>query len=103
MPDLPSFMSFPKPGSGPPDGGAQFFGGGNVADATLTQTVDLSAAAADIDSGAATYNLSGWLGGWLFNLSSASVKVDFLDSNKTYLGTASIGPVGFWNASSTPG
>ena len=94
MPDLPSFMSFPKANSGPPDGGVQFFGGGNVADATLTQLVDLGAASTDIDTGAATYNLSGWLGGWLFNLSSASVKVDFLDSNKTYLGTASIGPVG---------
>ena len=42
MPDLPSFMSFPKANSGPPDGGVQFFGGGNVASSTLTQLVDLS-------------------------------------------------------------
>ena len=94
LPDLPSFMSFPKAHNGPPDGGAQFFGGGNVADSTLTQTVDLSAAALDIDTGAVTYNLSAWLGGWLANLSSASVKVDFLDVNRTYLDSTSIGPVG---------
>lgn len=94
LPDLPSFMGYPKAYNGPPDGGAQMFGGGNVADSTLTQIVDLNAAAAEIDTGAVTYNLSGWLGGWLANLSSASVKVDFLDHNKTYLGTTSIGPVG---------
>ncbi len=94
LPDLPSFMGYPKAYNGPPDGGAQMFGGGNVADSTLTQIVDLNGAAAEIDTGAVTYNLSGWLGGWLANLSSASVKVDFLDHNKTYLGTTSIGPVG---------
>ena len=94
LPNLPSFMGYPKAHNGPPDGGAQFFGGGNVADSTITQTVDLSDAAAEIDTGTVTYNLSGWLGGWLANLSSASVKVDFLDHNKTYLGTTSIGPVG---------
>ncbi|MCH9710156.1 MAG: hypothetical protein K0U69_11695 [Actinomycetia bacterium] len=94
LPNLPSFMGYPKAHSGPPDGGAQMFGGGNVADSQLTQIVDLSAAAADIDAGEVTYNLSGWLGGWLANLSSASVKVDFLDANKTYLDTTSIGSVG---------
>jgi hypothetical protein len=94
MPDLPPFMGFPKASSGPSDGGAQFFGGGNVATATLSQTVDLSGASAQIDAGAATYTLSGWLGGYLLDLSAASVKVDFLDSNRTYLGTTSIGPVG---------
>ena len=94
FPDLPSFMSFPKPGSGPADGGNQFFGGGNVGDATLTQTVDLSAAGAEIDLGGVAYNLSGWLGGWLYNPSQASVKVNFLDANKTYLGQTSIGAVG---------
>ncbi|MGB0877146.1 MAG: alkaline phosphatase family protein [Mycobacterium sp.] len=94
LPNLPSFMGYPKAHNGPPDGGAQMFGGGNVADSQLTQIVDLSAAAADIDTGEVTYNLSGWLGGWLANLSSASVKVDFLDANKTYLDTTSIGSVG---------
>jgi hypothetical protein len=94
MPDLPSFMSFPKAKSGPDDGGAQFFGGGDVATGSLTQIVDLSGAAVDIDTGTVTYNLSGWLGGYLLDPSAASVKVSFLDSNKTYLGSAKIGPVG---------
>ena len=31
MPDLPSFLGFPKAGSGPADGGNQFFGGGVAA------------------------------------------------------------------------
>ncbi|MGI9125816.1 MAG: alkaline phosphatase family protein, partial [Mycobacterium sp.] len=94
FPDLPAFMGFPTAASGPSDGGAQFFGGGNVADATLTQRVDLTAAGAAIDLGGVSYNLSGWLGGWLLNPSAASVKVNFLDTNEAYLGSTSIGPVG---------
>jgi len=94
MPDMPSFMGYPKAHNGPPDGGEQMFGGGNVADSQMTQTVDLSAAAADIDTGTVTYDLSAWLGGYLFNFSSAKVEVDFLDANKTYLDAASVGPVG---------
>lgn len=94
MPDLPSFLGFPKAASGPPDGGNKFFGGGDVATGTLTQTVDLRAASADIDQGAVPYNLSGWLGGYLSDTSGASVKVDFLDQNQTYLGSGKIGRVG---------
>ena len=93
MPDLPSFLGFPKAKSGPADGGNQFFGGGDVATGTLTQTVDLRAAAGEIDGGTVSYNLSGWLGGYLSDPSGASVKVDFLDGNKTYLGSAAIGRV----------
>lgn len=93
MPDLPSFMGYPKASSGPADGGAQFFGGGNVDTSTLTQTVDLSGAGAQIDLGTVGYNLGGWLGGWLINTSQASVKVNFLDSNRLYLGAGEIGPV----------
>ncbi len=94
MPNLPPFLGYPKAQSGPADGGNQFFGGGDVATATLTQTVDLRAVSSDIDSGTTTFNLSGWLGGYLFDKSAASVKVDFLDANKTYLGTAGLSPVG---------
>ena len=97
MPTLPTFMGYPQANSGPPNGGEQFFGGGNVATATLTQTVDLSSIGADIDLGGVNYNLSGWLGGYLFNPSAASVKVSFLDSNRTYLGASSIGPVSMWD------
>ena len=49
-PTLPAFLGFPTSDSGPPSG-QQFFGGGPVATSTLTQTVDLSAAAPQIDTG----------------------------------------------------
>ncbi|MDA0252791.1 MAG: hypothetical protein O3A42_17900, partial [Actinobacteria bacterium] len=94
MPDLPSFLSFPKAKSGPADGGNQFFGGGDIATGTLTQTVDLRGAATEIDQGATTYNLSAWLGGFLFDRSGSSVKVSFLDENQTYLGDAKLNRVG---------
>ena len=94
MPDLPSFLSFPKAKTGPADGGAQFFGGGDVSTGVLSQTIDLSAASGAIDGGLVSYTLSGWFGGFLFDPSSASLQVNFLDGNKLYLGSAQIGPVG---------
>jgi len=94
MPNLPSFLGFPQVGSGPADGGNQFFGGGDVATGTLTQTVDLRGAAADIDQGTTPFNFSAWLGGYLFDSSGSSVKVTFLDDNKTYLGSAELSRVG---------
>jgi hypothetical protein len=93
-PPFPKFLQFPRPGEGPPDGGAQFFGGGNVATATLTQTVDLSGAAAQIDTGTLNYTLSGWLGGFLEDPSEASVNVEFLTASQSPLGANKIGPVG---------
>ena len=81
------------PGAGPPDGEAQFFGGGNVATTTLTQTVDLSAAGSQIDTGTVPYTLSGWLGGFQADPSAASVTVDFLAADRSRLGTGKIGPV----------
>ena len=93
-PTLPAIFGFPRPQSGPPDGGAQFFGGGNVATSTLTQTVDLSVAAPQIDSGTVPYTLSGWLGGFLEDPSEASVTVTFMPANnQSPLGTGKIGPV----------
>ena len=97
LPTLPSIWSFPSAKNGATDGGNQFFGGGNVADSTISQTVDLSAAGGTIDAGNVSYNLSGWLGGYSFDPSAATVKVTFLDSNKTYLGTGQIGPVTAWD------
>lgn len=92
-PNLPSFLSFPSTKDAPPDAGTQFFGGGNVASSALTQTVDLSAAGAEIDGGSVPFNLSGYLGGYLLDPSFATVKVTFLDENKLYLGSSQIGPV----------
>ena len=58
-PTLPAFLGFPSSNCAPPGSGEQFFGGGPVATSTLTQTVDLSAAASDIDAGTVPYTLSG--------------------------------------------
>jgi hypothetical protein len=93
-PDLPGFLSFPSVNQAPPDSGEQFFGGGNLADSKLTQTIDLNAASSEIDLGTVTYDLSGWLGGYQWwNPSEASVQVNFLDENQLYLGSGKIGPV----------
>lgn len=97
LPNLPMIWSFPKASAGPADGGNQFFGGGNVADSAMSQTVDLSAAGAKIDAGDVTYNLGGWLGGYSFDPSATSVKVTFLDAQGDALGTGEIGPVTGWD------
>ncbi len=89
---LPAFLGFPTTGSAPVGSGSQFFGGGNVATSTLTQTVDLSGVQ-NIDSGTISYTLSGALGGYFLDPSRASVTVNFLDANKGYLGSGQIGPV----------
>ncbi|TGD89741.1 phosphoesterase [Mycolicibacterium sp. CH28] len=92
-PSLPAIISFPGINAAPPNGGNQFFGGGNVATSGLSQTVDLSSAGAQIDSGTTPFNLSGYLGGYLLDPSYTTVKVTFLDQNKLYLGSSTIGPV----------
>jgi len=89
-PTLPAALGFPRAQNGPPDGAVQFFGGGNVATSTLTQTVDLHGLPA---TGAVPYRLSGWLGGFLEDPSAASVTVTFLDANQSPVGTGKIGPV----------
>jgi Phosphoesterase family len=92
-PTFPAFLGFPSSACAPPDSGEQFFGGGPVATSSLSQTVDLSAAAADIDGGAVPYVLSGDLGGFTIDPSAASVTVEFLDASGATLGTSRIRPV----------
>jgi hypothetical protein len=89
-PVLPGLLAFPGRGSG-----AQFFGGGPVADSTLTQTVDLAGAADAIDrrAGGVQYQLSGDLGGFLIDPSRAKVTVDFLDADGATLSTGALRPV----------
>ncbi len=89
-PVLPAFLAFPTVNSAPPASGDQFFGGGPVASSTLTQTVDLRAAAGDIDAGTVPYVLSADLGGSTLDPSAASVTVDFLDANGVKLGSGRI-------------
>lgn len=83
---LPKFLSFPQ--KAPAPGDTQFFGGGNVATATMTQTVDLG------NSAGLAFALSADLGGYLLDPSRASVKVNFLDANNTYISSADTGSVG---------
>ncbi|MGB8407606.1 MAG: alkaline phosphatase family protein [Mycobacterium sp.] len=90
-PLMPSYANFPS--DRPTAGDVQFFGGGNVGTATLSQTVDLSGAAANIDAGSLPFKLSGWLGGAMTDPSAASVTVRFLGADGTQLGTGNIGPV----------
>ena len=92
-PVLPDLLAFPSRGL--PGSGERFFGGGPVADSTITQTVNLSAAADDIDHrpGGVQYQLSGDLGGFLIDPSRTNVTVDFLDENGVTLGTGVLKPI----------
>lgn len=83
---LPKFLSFPQ--KAPVGGETQFFGGGNVATASLTQTVDFGQ-----DAGGLDFALSADLGGYLIDPSRASVKVNFLDANQGFISSAEIKPV----------
>ena len=98
-PVLPSLLAFPsRDGAIPtPPEGQQFFGGGPVADSTLTQTVDLRDAQGLIDAGGGTYNLSGDLGGFLIDPSRSTVTVKFLDENGMQLGTGTLKPATAWD------
>ncbi|QPG67471.1 alkaline phosphatase family protein [Mycolicibacterium mucogenicum] len=91
-PTLPAIFNFPS--DRPTPGDTQFFGGGNVATSTLTQTVDLSGAAAGIDAGTTPFKLSGFLGGAMIDPSAASIKVTFFDAGGTQLGVGKVAPVG---------
>ena len=79
--------------SGPTDRGTNFFFGGNVANSSLSQTVSLASLDTLIDSGAADYDLSGWLGGFSLDSDNAKVTATFRDALNGSLGSASLGPV----------
>jgi hypothetical protein len=104
-PVLPALLAFPTSdnASPTPGGDQQFFGGGPVADSTLTQTVDLTAAKGLIDAGGGTYTLSGDLGGFLIDPSSSTVTVNFLDKDGNTLGTGTLKPVTAWDRTFSTG
>jgi len=78
---------------GPDDRGANFFAGGPVGNASLQQFIDVSSAAADIDSGTVTFDLAGWLGGYAYERAAAKLTVKFQGIANDALGSATIGPV----------
>jgi hypothetical protein len=85
------------PGVGDPGvsvGGNNFFSGGNSAPiSTGTQSVDVSSGASLIDAGTASYDLSGYLGGYATQDDNATLTISFLSDLGAVLGTAEIGPV----------
>jgi uncharacterized protein (TIGR03437 family) len=79
---------------GSPNRGAALFTAGADSDfSTGVQDVDVSAAAALIDSGRVQYSASGWLGGYTSAGGSTNVTVEFRDWNDARLGAVSLGPV----------
>ena len=74
---------------GPPDRGSNFFGGGNVACSEMTQKIDLSSRASDIDAGKVTFYLSAWLGGYDGQDDFATLTVTFTPGGSAF----TIGPV----------
>jgi hypothetical protein len=78
---------------GPPSRGNNFFFGGFEAESTATQSLDVSWAAADIDRGAVSYALSGYVGGFDTQDDNATVKALFRASPFGTATQAMIGPV----------
>jgi hypothetical protein len=77
--------SFGLPSDGKTPGKA-FFGPGNVGDGAMAQTVDVSSAAAAIDGGGVSYNLSAWLGGWTVYSGYVAVSLHFDDASGQPIG-----------------
>ena len=71
---------------------ANYFAGGlNTAASTLSQAIDLSSGAANIDTGNVTYEVSGYLGGRGDN--TAVLTVTFLGGSANQLAVVTLGPV----------
>jgi hypothetical protein len=86
--DYPSLAS-----PGPVDRGIQFFGGGNSANTSISQLIDLNFASTNIDAGTAAFDLSGYLGGFSNQDDRVSLTLTFLDSSSQSLGSSVLGPV----------
>jgi hypothetical protein len=84
----------------PTNHGKNFFAGGDVGSDSMSQTVDLSGAAAGIDAGGVRYDLNAWLGGWVDRWDTATVTATFEGASGTSLGTSTISPGGgmWWHS-----
>ncbi|HEY5909456.1 MAG TPA: alkaline phosphatase family protein [Verrucomicrobiae bacterium] len=88
-----SNTNFPSAASpGPPDRGSNFFLGG-TADAFITQRIDVSDLAADIDVPGVDYSLRGWFGGATTEGDHAFLTATFLNATSTALASAVVGNV----------
>lgn len=88
---MPNGPTTSTPGS--PTRGIAYFQGGSRGSSQMTQTVDVSSAAAAIDGGTVSSTLSGWLGGINTYDDAAKVTATYLNASGTTLGTSVIGPV----------
>ncbi|MET9617851.1 RICIN domain-containing protein [Kitasatospora indigofera] len=55
--------------------------------------MDISSSSVAVDAGTATYNLSGWLGGWQADADRAALAIGLLGADGGRLGSAQIGAV----------
>jgi hypothetical protein len=87
-------VGFPPVGSrGPHDPGRALFSGGSTGDAVLVQKIDLKAAASRIALGDATYDVSGWLGGFAGQNDRVGVTIEFADRSGELLDVEHLDPV----------
>lgn len=77
---------------GPPQRGKNFFTGGNSTPSSASQTVDLNACSALIDSGSLKFDFSAYIGGYSTQGDSAVVVADFRSAGSS-LGKLTLGPV----------
>lgn len=75
------------------DRGSNFFAGSAEEDCWISQTIDVSQLATDIDREQVTFELSGWFGGYAEQRDLAWLTARFLDERGGELGTARAGPV----------
>jgi hypothetical protein len=85
--------NFPSPASpGPTNRGANFFLGGST-NGSISQRIDISDIAADVDGAGVDYTLSGWFGGAGAQEDWASLTARFLNSSSALLGSITVGHV----------
>ncbi|MBI4893569.1 MAG: hypothetical protein HY821_23315, partial [Acidobacteria bacterium] len=78
---------------GPANRGKNYFAGAAGPSSVLSQTIDLTGSATQIDTGSQAFTLSGWLGGYEVQDDAAKVTATFLGAGGNSLGSAWIGPV----------
>ncbi|KAG2172395.1 hypothetical protein INT43_004937 [Umbelopsis isabellina] len=80
--------------TGPSNRGNNFFAGGDAGvDVSISQTLNVAAAATNIDSNKVQYSFSAWLGGYSTQSDQAKIVATFLDANGKNLTASTIGPV----------
>jgi predicted outer membrane repeat protein len=88
--------NFPKAADGPRDlvdttGGKNFFAGGNAAESSVTQVIDVSDdSSGDIGKGIVVCDLSAWFGGYQTDDDNAKVVLSFLKANNSFSTISSV-------------